>query len=227
MPSDSPTASEAPLRPPEPAREMGWLRWVVIVVALGVLALFGFKGYGWLQAYVAQRHAIAQEETPPLAEPQPSLVGRAPAASAPGAPTEPFAPAVTGEGVRACVRPDGQRVLTNQACPAGSRPEPAPAPATGARAAATITWAGDDPSLHDATCHYLTAEIDRLGYEFEQPLPPPVIDLISTRLSHLRSESAQGRCAPAEPAKTPAHPAAPTRGAHKPAADKPARGSGR
>ena len=216
MPSDSPTASEAPLRPPEPAREPGWLRWIVIVVALGVLALFGFKGYEWLQGYVVQRHGMALQDTPPLAEPQPSLVGRAPPA-APAAPAEPFAPAVTGEGVRVCVRPDGQRVLTNQACPAGTRPELAPAPATGARATATITWAGDDPSLHDATCQYLTAEIGRLGYEFEQPLPPPVIDGISTRLSQLRSESAQGRCAPAEPAKAPAHPDAPTRGAHKPA----------
>ncbi|CAM5778277.1 hypothetical protein ACFOHU_13305 [Ottowia pentelensis] len=203
MSSDSPIATEAPRRPPEPARETGWPRWIAVLVALGLL-LFGLKAYQWLQGYVAQRHALARQETPALAEPQASLVPTAPTAT-PNAEAEPIAPAVTGEAVHRCLRPDGQMVLTNQACPSGSRPEAAP-PAADQRppAAAAIRWAGDDPSLHDATCHYLTAEIERLGYEFQQPLPPPVIDGISTRLSTLRGESAQGGCAPLpKPAAAP------------------------
>ena len=204
MSADSLPATEAPERPPEPARETGWLRWIALVVAVGLLLLFGLKAYQWLQGYVAQRHAMALQETPALAEPQPSLAAPAPTVAA-NAETEPIAPAVTGEAVHRCVRPDGQMVLTNQACPSGSRPDAAP-PATVQRppATAAISWAGDDPSLHDATCHYLMAEIERLGYEFQQPLPPPVIDGISTRLSTLRGESTQGGCAPLpKPAATP------------------------
>ena len=191
---------EAPLAPPEPVGETRWLRWTVVVVALLALALFSWRGYAWLQAYVVQRHAIAESETPSLAAPLPRDDG----ASVPLAPVaprsadEPFAPAVTGEAVHRCVRPDGQLVLTNQACPADSKPEAAPAVAAAPDRPrpGTISWAGDDPSLHEATCHYLTAEIARLGDEFQQPLPPPVIDLISTRLATLRRESEQGRCAP-------------------------------
>ena len=217
MSAESSSAAEFPPRPPDPARETGWLRWIAMVVALGVLVLFGLKGYQWLQGYVTQRHAMAQQETPALAEPQPSLVGQAPPAATANPSIEPFAPAVTGEAVHRCVRPDGQTVLTNQACPAGTRPENIPAATQRPPAAAAITWAGDDPSLHDATCHYLMAEIDRLGYEFQQPLPPPVLDLISTRLSGLRGESAQGHCAPPS---TPAAAAPRERATHRGATER-------
>lgn len=204
MSADSPSATEAPEHPPEPVRETGWLRWIAIVVALGLLVLLGLKAYQWLQGYVVQRHAMAQQETPALAEPQPSLAAPTPAPPVATAQGEPFAPAVTGQAVHRCVRPDGQVVLTNQACPAGSRPDAAPAVAAPSPAAAAISWAGDDPSLHDATCHYLAAEVERLGYEFQQPLPPPVLDLISTRLSSLRGAAAQGGCAPLpKPAAAP------------------------
>jgi hypothetical protein len=81
---------------------------------------------------------------------------------------EPFAPAVTGQAVHRCVRPDGQVVLTNQAAPRAAGPTPRRR-GRASPAAATISWAGDDPSLHDATCHYLAAEVERLGYEFQQP----------------------------------------------------------
>ena len=178
------------------------MRGVLVLVALAALVLAAWHGWGWLHDYVAQRHAAAEENAPAPAVPAAdAAVAPAPraavAADATGA-GEPQAPAVTGEAIRRCVQPDGQLTFTNQACPAGSRAEASSAPTP---PVAVRFDAGEDPSQHDASCRFLTAEIERLAYEFGQPLPPPVIDLISTRLNALRGESEQGRCvAPPKPA---------------------------
>ncbi|MBS0300925.1 MAG: hypothetical protein JSR16_01975 [Proteobacteria bacterium] len=201
-PTDDPT--EASLRPPEPARETSPLRWAGLLVALLALALAAWHGWGWLHEYVAQRHAVAEGRAPatPSADGAEGAASAPPAAAAPsvavarGDSGEPMAPAVTGEAIRRCIQPDGQLTFTNQACPAGSSAEPTPAAAAPELRQAVRFDAGEDPSLHEASCHYLAAEIARLDYEFRQPLPPPVIDLISTRLSTLRNQSEQGRCAP-------------------------------
>ncbi len=207
----SPQASASPepsLRPPEPMREAGLLRWVLMLAALTALGLTAWHGWDWLQDDVTQRHPVGESraaapvQTAPLAEPAPPTVaagsgGAPPPAAARGA-DEPPAPAVTGEAIRRCVQPDGQLTFTNQACPAGSRAESAPVASTqGPEPRLAVRFEStEDPSQHDASCHFLAAEIARLDYEFRQPLPPPVIDLISSRLGALRGESEQGRCAP-------------------------------
>lgn len=199
MSPDQADPAEAPLRPPEPTGGTGPLRWVWLLVALLALALAAWHGWGWLHDYVAQRHAVAEGRAPapPSAESAaPTPPASAVATAAPGNTGEPAAPAVTGEAIRRCIQPDGQLTFTNQACPAGSSAEPPAATAAPESRGAVRFDAGEDPSLHEASCRYLSAEIARLDYEFRQPLPPPVIDLISTRLSTLRGQSEQGHCAP-------------------------------
>ena len=63
-----------------------------------------------------------------------------------------------------------------------------------------------DPSQQTALCGYLAAEIARLDFEFKQPLPPNVLDHISSQLSGLRAQHGAAKCDPLP----------------KPAADKPA-----
>ena len=63
-----------------------------------------------------------------------------------------------------------------------------------------------DPSQQTALCGYLAAEIARLDFEFKQPLPPNVLDHISSQLSGLRGQHGAAKCEPLP----------------KPAADKPA-----
>lgn len=214
--------TEPSLRPPEPAREAGALRWLLLLAALLALALAAWHGWGWLQDYVAQRSAAAEgsapapPSAPPAAPTEPAAppVAMAPSPAPAPATGEPAAPAVTGEAIRRCVQPDGQLTFTNQACPPGSSAEaPPPAAAQPAPALAVHFDSGEDPSQHAASCHFLSAEIERLDYEFRQPLPPPVLDLISTRLGGLRGESAQGGC---NPPPKPAAVAAPSeRATHK------------
>jgi len=54
----------------------------------------------------------------------------------------------------------------------------------------------DDPDQLRSVCGYLTAELERLDYEFKQPLPPPVIDRIATQIKQLHTQANRYDCAP-------------------------------
>jgi hypothetical protein len=54
----------------------------------------------------------------------------------------------------------------------------------------------DDPDQRRSVCGYLTSELDRLGYEFHQPLPPPVIDRIATKVAQLHGQISRYGCIP-------------------------------
>ena len=227
MPLDSDHAIDPPLRPPEPA-EPGLWRWLVAAALVLVIIVGAYQAYEWLVNDVARRRAVA--EAPAAAPPQhPAPDTGAPTAeparrtirpaqpSAP--PNEGTAPAVTGEAIHKCVV-DGQVTYTNQACPDGSTG--GLMQATGADPNGVSGSAGDtvpsvlvarpanlgagDPSQQTALCGYLAAEIARLDFEFKQPLPPNVLDHISSQLSGLRAQHGAAKCEPLP----------------KPAADKPA-----
>lgn len=52
----------------------------------------------------------------------------------------------------------------------------------------------DDPDRRRSTCGYLAAELERLDYEFKQPLPPPVIDHIATQITRLHTQANRYDC---------------------------------
>ncbi len=135
-------------------------------------------------------------------------VGRTIGPAQPSAPLEARAPAVTGEAIHKCVV-DGQVTYSNHPCPDGA--ESQPMQAAGEDPNGVVGSTGDtvpvvvarptslavgDPSHQTAVCGYLLAEITRLDFEFQQPLPPAVLDHISTRLSALRAEHAAAQCGP-------------------------------
>ena len=60
-----------------------------------------------------------------------------------------------------------------------------------------------DPDQRRSVCGYLAAEVERLGYEFKQPLPPPVIDRIATEIAQLHQQ-ASGCAAGAAQSSSPA-----------------------
>ena len=227
MPLDSDHAIDPPLRPPEPAEPGVW-RWLVAAALVLVIIVGAYQAYEWLVNDVARRRAVAeapasaptQHPAPdtgaPTAEPARRTI-RPAQPSAP--PNEGTAPAVTGEAIHKCVV-DGQVTYTNQACPDGSTG--GLMQATGADPNGVSGSAGDtvpsvlvarpanlgagDPSQQTALCGYLAAEIARLDFEFKQPLPPNVLDHISSQLSGLRAQHGAAKCEPLP----------------KPAADKPA-----
>lgn len=227
MPLDSDHAIDPPLRPPEPA-EPGLWRWLVAAALVLVIIVGAYQAYEWLVNDVARRRAVAEAPAPaptqhpapdtgaPTAEPARRTI-RPAQPSAP--PNEGTAPAVTGEAIHKCVV-DGQVTYTNQACPDGS--SGGLMQATGADPNGVSGSAGDtvpsvlvarpanlgagDPSQQTALCGYLAAEIARLDFEFKQPLPPNVLDHISSQLSGLRAQHGAAKCEPLP----------------KPAADKPA-----
>ena len=227
MPLDSDHAIDPPLRPPEPAEPGVW-RWLVAAALVLVIIVGAYQAYEWLVNDVARRRAVAeapasaptQHPAPdtgaPTAEPARRTI-RPAQPSAP--PNEGTAPAVTGEAIHKCVV-DGQVTYTNQACPDGS--SGGLMQATGADPNGVSGSAGDtvpsvlvarpanlgagDPSQQTALCGYLAAEIARLDFEFKQPLPPNVLDHISSQLSGLRAQHGAAKCEPLP----------------KPAADKPA-----
>jgi hypothetical protein len=57
----------------------------------------------------------------------------------------------------------------------------------------------NDPDQRRAVCGYLAAESERLGHDFKQPLPPPVIDRIATETAQLRAQISRYGCTPADP----------------------------
>ena len=227
MPLDSDHAIDPPLRPPEPAEPGVW-RWLVAAALVLVIIVGAYQAYEWLVNDVARRRAVAEAPAPaptqhpapdtgaPTAEPARRTI-RPAQPSAP--PNEGTAPAVTGEAIHKCVV-DGQVTYTNQACPDGS--SGGLMQATGADPNGVSGSAGDtvpsvlvarpanlgagDPSQQTALCGYLAAEIARLDFEFKQPLPPNVLDHVSSQLSGLRAQHGAAKCEPLP----------------KPAADKPA-----
>lgn len=227
MPLDSDHAIDPPLRPPEPA-EPGLWRWLVAAALVLVIIVGAYQAYGWLVNDVARRRAVAEAPAPaPTQHPAPDTgaptaepVRRTIRPAQPSAPpNEGTAPAVTGEAIHKCVV-DGQVTYTNQACPDGS--SGGLMQATGADPNGVSGSAGDtvpsvlvarpanlgagDPSQQTALCGYLAAEIARLDFEFKQPLPPNVLDHVSSQLSGLRAQHGAAKCEPLP----------------KPAADKPA-----
>ena len=227
MPLDSDHAIDPPLRPPEPAEPGVW-RWLVAAALVLVIIVGAYQAYEWLVNDVARRRAVAEAPAPaptqhpapdtgaPTAEPARRTI-RPAQPSAP--PNEGTAPAVTGEAIHKCVV-DGQVTYTNQACPDGS--SGGLMQATGADPNGVSGSAGDTvpsvlvarpanlsagyPSQQTALCGYLAAEIARLDFEFKQPLPPNVLDHVSSQLSGLRAQHGAAKCEPLP----------------KPAADKPA-----
>ena len=219
---------DRPLAPPEPESEGGMLRWVVAAAAVLTLMVGAYHAYEWLVNDVSQRRAVAEGRAPapeqPVVSGEPAAkpdLAAVPAVSRPApAPTparDPQAPAVVAGGVNKCVR-DGHVTYTNEPCPEGSAQPAAAAgmdangvtgsigdgvPAVVARPVALAN--GSDPGHVDAVCRHLAAELERLDFEFRQPLPPPVLDHISSRLNTLRAQSQAAECAPVA----------------KPAADKP------
>lgn len=229
MNQDSADRSQRPLLPPEPEAEPGMLRWIAAAVAVLVLIVGAYHAYEWLVSDVAQRRATAEGTviepvpTSPMvqAEPPPVTPTAARTASAATPAAEAPVPAVTGGGVNKCVR-EGHVTYTSGPCPEGSEPTAIAAAgidpngvlgSTGDRVPATVAQplvlaTGADPAQLDATCRYLAAEIERLDFEFRQPLPPQVLDHISSRLVVLRAQGETGQCAPAaKPAAKPTTPA--------------------
>ncbi|MDR2128736.1 MAG: hypothetical protein LBP52_06685 [Burkholderiaceae bacterium] len=202
---DAPAAHPLP-----PEREGSPTRWIVSAFAICLLALGGYKGVQWLGEHRDTLLPRPPQSAPVDAEtalsplpPQPDW----PRPGAPqigGAPGEPLAPAVAGDSIRQCVK-DGQTIFTNQDCPPGSTP--VPQNRGGAQTAASVlarplASAGLDAAGRAAQCNYLLAESERLRFEFDQPLPPPVLDQISGHLKLLRDNSeALGCPQPAAPPK--------------------------
>ena len=218
--------ADRPMMPPEPDSGMGALRWVITGIALVLLVVGAWRGYTWFIDDVAKRRAVAEGAAPALqappdtqAPPEPGMPAMPPPRTVqPPAPqpAAPAGPSVAGlEGVNKCVV-DGQVTYTNAACPPGATPEPpnvaqtdvtgtaapaAPGPdgdpgAVQVPRPAAFSASGDDPSQRTSMCGYWLAEIERLDFEFQQPLPPPVLDQISTHLGNLREQFAQAKCGP-------------------------------
>ena len=155
-------------------------------------------------------------QPPPLPGAPAGPVPRTVTPPAPMTPAAPAGPAVSGlEGVNKCVV-DGQVTYTNAPCPPGAAPEPptvsqpdtagtdadsAPGAEGDAGAVrvprpAAFGPTGHDPSQLTSMCAYWSAEMERLDFEFQQPLPPPVLDQVSTHLGKLREQFTQAKCGP-------------------------------
>ena len=196
------TETRAPARA---ARKEGALvRWIIRVFVVGLLLLGGYKGALWLQAN--RDTVLPALRQPPFAPPgtgaqPPSASGQIgaqpparPGASQPG--NEPLAPAVLGgAGVHPCTI-NGQTTYTSRPCPPGSTANNSGISGVSAQPGReSPPAAGDSQAAREAQCGYLAAETTRLGHEFDQLLPPPVLDQIAGRLKALRERSAQLKCA--------------------------------
>ena len=178
------TETRAPARA---ARKEGALtRWIVTVFVVGLLLLGSYKGALWLQAH---RDSVL----PALR--QPSLTQ--------ATNTPPPAPAASGLVSAPPARPKASQPGNEPPAPAvlGAAPPPAEP--------GSAVEADDATTARDAQCGYLAAETARLGHEFDQPLPPTVLDQIASRLKALRARSARLKCAgePAAPAASAPTPA--------------------
>lgn len=185
----------------------------MIGVALLALLLASWRAYEWFVQDVEQRRAIAEGRAPDPAAAQRAQAESKPVA-APPAPTradgsgDPPAPAVLGDALHRCVRGD-QVLLTNLACPQGYAIDSGHGDTGTGAVVPTATRTAplpvaDDPAQREALCRYLAAEVERLDYDFRQPLPPPVLDAISTRLATLRSQGERLQCVLPQPREAPA-----------------------
>jgi hypothetical protein len=223
MPQDIHPAAEPTLRPPENDAASGVWRWLLAAVVVVVILVGAYQAYRWLVSDVERRRAVAVEPAPapastpvamaPPAERTPPPVARAPAPAPPpaAAPNEGPAPAVTGQSIHKCVV-DGQVTYSNQPCPDGAISTTLQADTPGTDPNGVAGSAGDsvpavlvarpaslsvgDPGSQTAVCGYLKAEIERLDFEFKQPLPPAVLDHISSQLASLRARHGEAKCAP-------------------------------
>lgn len=174
---------------------------MLLAVAVLVLVVGGVLGYRWLVRDVAQRQAVAQHQTlepapvngdmdvAPPEDPAPALMPVPVDEDG-----EPLAPAVLGDSINKCVK-NGRVTFTNQACPEGSE-QSAPGTDQGGIAVAGRATVRQPTAAEDqkALCNYIVAEIERLGHEFQQTLPPPVLDHISTDLTVLREQGETHGC---------------------------------
>jgi len=197
-------------------------RWIIAFFAIALLVLGGYRGYLWWAEDVEQQRAALESapEADASLQPQPSdlalsqLGSGAGAGTAPGAAPapiparsgDPLAPAVIGGQINKCLI-NGQVTYTNEPCPEGTSADMAESTgtdpngvtgSTGARAPMVairpVLPANDSPGQRAAECRFLAAEVSRLDYEFQQTLPPPVLDQIATDLRGLREHRAGLKC---------------------------------
>lgn len=239
MSQNLPHDGDQPLLPPaEPDAEQNLWRWVLATVVVVVIVFVAFQAYRWLVTDVARRRAVAagaavsqpagegmvSESVQHDAQPAAPATPPWPATRA-NTTGEPPAPAVTGQAIHKCVD-NGHVTYSNQPCPAGSDASELQASGTdengvtgsagdsapATAAARPLNLGAADPGQRASVCGYLSAEISRLDYEFQQPLPPPVLDDISTQLTRLRTQARSAECAAPKPAAMAASaPAAPRR----------------
>lgn len=178
--------------------ESSSLRWVIVIFAIALLGLGGYRGYQWwatdlerqrVEAVQAPENAGATapdstESTPQ--QPVPARVESARPGKEGGQAVEPLPPAVLGRRINKCII-QGRVTYTNDACPEGATEE-----------SASVTTPSlafpDGPGQREATCRFLAAEISRLNYEFQQTLPPPVLDEISSDLKVRREQAVHLSC---------------------------------
>ncbi|MFV0678824.1 hypothetical protein [Ottowia sp.] len=215
MKPDTLSSDDRPLLPPESSAGTSLGRWIVNMVTLALLGVGAYMAYNWLVGDIARRRAVAvnAEVTAPAPMEATHATAPTPPASVPN--TSPLvsdssqgmiAPAVIGGAVNKCVV-DGHVTYTNAPCPEAANPPPPPgvtgmdangvAGSTGSSATTTVAQpvAFSTPGQQQADCNFLVAEVTRLDYEFQQPLPPPVLDHIATRLVDLRSHAEAIQCA--------------------------------
>lgn len=194
-PDSSPPSRATPWRGASRAQQ--------VALALAVLALVAtaWFAYDWFTRDVAQRRAIAEGRAPNPAAAAVEVDPHAPAPEdsvAAVTSDEPVAPAVRGEAIHRCVRGD-EVLFTNQACPEGFSADTGSGSGGAAgrppvATAASMLSGSDDPAQRRAQCDYLLAEVERLEFDFQQPLPPPILDEISSRLLALRSQGERLAC---------------------------------
>ena len=191
-------------RPRSPIQESegSSTRWIIAVFAIALLGLGGYRGYQWwvadverqrVEAVQGQDNVTGPTATTPesdLAPPSPVSVQPTKPSARPALSGEPLPPAVVGGRIQKCIL-DGKVTYTNEACPAGAALDPA-----SDKLAATAPFLAADarPSQRDAACRFLSAEISRLDYEFQQTLPPPVLDEIASDLKGLREQASHLKC---------------------------------
>lgn len=206
----TPADDDRPFDPPDMDTGAGALRWVIGGVASVLLIVGAWRAYEWLVADVERRRTAA--EAPPVtltaSAPPPVATLPAPADTSPRprpapAPAtmrsspRPQSSAVAGvAGVNKCVH-NGQVTYTNAPCPANDTlAEAATDSATAVPLPPVALNAHSPGSTRRSVCNHLLAEVARLNFEFQQPLPPPVLDHISSHLAMLRSQHAEAQCPP-------------------------------
>ena len=225
---DANTPDERPNSPPTES-ENSTTRWIIALFAAALLLLGGYKGYQWWSASAERVQTAPAEAAPDIASMasaasaasqalQPVPVRPAQSSPPPVAEGELQAPAVAGTNIINKCELNGQVTFTNEVCPEGAVAMLAPAEATAVDPNGVSGSTGEkapvvdrvtlvsEPSEQEAECSYLVAEITRLNYEFQQSLPPPVLDQIATRLKDMRDRSAGLKCV-AAPKQESAKPA--------------------